>query len=206
MSRVLVLYPRELLAHSKFQRKVDKILSRTDDVCLLYINDHHGFVEQYAIGSNGKVQSEPVLAIQQANITHAILFDDGEEFVRELAELKGMKIPVRLIKIVITRVVNIKREAQYQGLKSTPEYEYIGRGSYWGNPYSMFGGNDEGEMDDREEVIRKYKYDFDFGLFPNKDKKKLTKLKGKRLGCFCKPATCHGDILADYLNSQDDGE
>ena len=62
------------------------------------------------------------------------------------------------------------------------------------------------EGDDREEVIRKYKYDFDFEKFPNKEKSEVHKLTGKRLGCFCKPQACHGDILADYLNSWDDGK
>ena len=57
----------------------------------------------------------------------------------------------------------------------------------------------------QKEVIRKYKYDFDNDKFPNKSKSEVTKLAGKRLGCFCKPAACHGDILADYLNSLDDG-
>ncbi|EEB78621.1 hypothetical protein GPB2148_1519 [marine gamma proteobacterium HTCC2148] len=204
MSRVLVLYPKELLSQSKFQRKVGKVISRLEDVCLLYMNDHNGYVEQYAIESEGSVNAEPLLAIQGADLTHAIVFDDGEEFNEESALLKEMDIPTRLLKIVITRVINIKRETQYEGLKSTPDYEYIGRGSYWGNPYSMFESNDDGEMDDREEVIRKYKYDFDFDLFPNKEKSELIKLKGKRLGCFCSPAACHGDVLADYLNALDE--
>ena len=204
MSRVLILYPKELLSQSKFQRKVGKVISRLEDVCVLYINDPHGYVEQYAIESNGKASSEPILAIRGADVTHAIVFDDGEEFVEELALLKDLNIPVRLLKIVITRVVNIKREKQFEGLKSTPEYEYIGRGSYWGNPYSMFEGNDDGGVDDRDEVIRKYKYDFDFDVFPNKEKSELIKLKGKRLGCFCSPAACHGDVLADYLNGLDE--
>mgnify|MGYP001566942960 CR=1 FL=1 len=25
-------------------------------------------------------------------------------------------------------------------------------------------------------------------------------LKGKRLGCYCAPLLCHGDIIAEYLN------
>ncbi|MCG6418638.1 DUF4326 domain-containing protein [Vibrio fluvialis] len=29
---------------------------------------------------------------------------------------------------------------------------------------------------------------------------------GKRLGCFCKPDDCHGDIIAEFLNSYDDGK
>jgi hypothetical protein len=40
------------------------------------------------------------------------------------------------------------------------------------------------EGDDREEVIRKYKYDFDFEKFPHIDKSEVFKLVGKRLGCF----------------------
>ena len=63
----------------------------------------------------------------------------------------------------------------------------------------------EGE-DDREEVIRKYKYDFDYEKFPNKAKSEVCKLAGKRLGCFCKPQACHGDVLVDFLNSWDDGK
>jgi len=76
---------------------------------------------------------------------------------------------------------------------------HIGRGSDWGNPYAIgFDG-------DREEVIRKFKYDFerDFLKFSKKD---VLALKGKTLGCHCKPAACHGDIIADYLNVLDDGE
>lgn len=26
-------------------------------------------------------------------------------------------------------------------------------------------------------------------------------LAGKRLGCFCKPESCHGDIIAEWVNS-----
>jgi len=31
----------------------------------------------------------------------------------------------------------------------------------------------------------------------------LKKLKGKTLGCWCKPAMCHGDVLLDILNNMD---
>ncbi|WP_261928243.1 DUF4326 domain-containing protein, partial [Vibrio aestuarianus] len=59
---------------------------------------------------------------------------------------------------------------------------------------------------DRDEVIRKYKYDFDYDKFINVDKSRVYDLAGKRLGCFCKPQSCHGDVLADFLNSWDDGK
>jgi hypothetical protein len=134
-------------------------------------------------------------------ISHAIVFDDGEEFVEELNYLAKVSVQVRRIKIAITRVINIKKETKYANIRKNNEYEYIGRGSYWGNPYSMFT---EGET--REEVIRKFKYDFDFEKFPNKEKSEVFKLAGKRLGCFCKPEACHGDVLADFLNEWDDGK
>ena len=33
---------------------------------------------------------------------------------------------------------------------------------------------------------------------------RISQLKGKRLGCFCKPDHCHGDVIADYLESPED--
>ena len=62
------------------------------------------------------------------------------------------------------------------------------------------------EDNSREDVIRKFKYDFDHNKFIKKEKDEVYKLVGKRLGCFCKPEACHGDILADFLNSWDDGK
>ena len=64
-----------------------------------------------------------------------------------------------------------------------------------------FGDDDNS----REEVISRFKYDFDYDKFPKKEKSQVYKLVGKRLGCFCKPEACHGDVLADFLNSWDDG-
>jgi hypothetical protein len=82
----------------------------------------------------------------------------------------------------------------------TESYDvYIGRGSDWGNPYAI------GIDSDREEVIRKYQYDFERSYLKS-SKEQLLKLRGKTLGCHCKPAACHGDILANYLNSLDDGK
>ena len=65
----------------------------------------------------------------------------------------------------ITKVVNIKTE----------NYDvYIGRGSDWGNPYAI------GIDGDRDEVIRKYQYDFERGYLKS-SKEQLLKLRGIRL-------------------------
>lgn len=67
---------------------------------------------------------------------------------------------------------------------------YIGRGSVWGNPFAI------GEHGTREEVIELYRAH----LWKMLKKGSITKqdlldLDGKRLGCFCKPQACHGDII-----------
>uniref|UniRef100_UPI0013A657A6 DUF4326 domain-containing protein n=1 Tax=Acinetobacter baumannii TaxID=470 RepID=UPI0013A657A6 len=116
--------------------------------------------------------------------------------------IKSLKIPVRVISIKITRVINIDIDIQYKSIKKNDVYEYIGRGSNWGNPYSMTTHTD----DDRKSVINSFIYDFERDLLLKARRNDIYKLAGKRLGCFCKPFPCHGDILADYLNSWDDGE
>lgn len=70
---------------------------------------------------------------------------------------------------------------------------YIGRPSKWGNPFRI------GPDGYREEVIRKYR-DW-IGKQPEL-LKSLPELEGKRLGCFCKPLACHGDVLADLIEQE----
>ena len=70
--------------------------------------------------------------------------------------------------------------------KKEPYDVYIGRPSKWGNPFEI------GRDGDREEVVRK----FEEYLENNKDlMDSLHELKGKTLGCWCKPKACHGDVL-----------
>lgn len=201
MANVLILYPKLFNCYSKFSRKVKKITSSLGAATLVYPSDPNGLIAKFCDESSEKMTAKELASWTPIDITHAIVFDDGEEFIKETEQLKESQKPLRVIRIYITRVINIKTETEYQSEKSTPNYEYIGRGSYWGNPYSMYE-----EGDDREEVIRKFKYDFDYEKFPNKEKSEVYKLAGKRLGCFCKPQACHGDVLADFLNSWDDGK
>lgn len=80
-----------------------------------------------------------------------------------------------------TKVVHCKRE--YYDL-------YIGRPSIWGNPFTI------GKDGDRETVIKKYRS----WLLTRPDLlAKIHELKGKTLGCWCKPAACHGDILIELM-------
>lgn len=97
-----------------------------------------------------------------------------------------------------TRVVNLRRDA----------YDvYIGRGSIWGNPYThlpLSGTKANTQVATREEAIEKYLDYFVEKLATDKAFKEATEeLKGKVLGCYCKPERCHGDILAEWLNNGD---
>lgn len=77
--------------------------------------------------------------------------------------------------------------------KHFQEYDvYIGRPSKWGNPFVI------GRDGDRHEVIMKY---LDWLQTQPALLEALPELKGKRLGCSCKPAECHGDILAELVNT-----
>ena len=199
MKTVLILYPRLFACQAKFERKLEKITRDLSAFNIMHGGDPNGFIDGY-FDEDQRVQTiSKVTALDDSSITHAVVFDDGEEFDEARQTLVAQGIPLRWIKVALTRVVNIKREPQHQNLSGGRGYEYIGRGSYWGNPHAMESG------ESREEVIRKYEYDFTFNKFLNIDPSCVHELAGKRLGCFCKPALCHGDVLADYLNNYDDG-
>lgn len=81
------------------------------------------------------------------------------------------------------RVVHCKKE---------PYDVYIGRPSKWGNPFVL------GKDGNREEVIAKYKAWIEAQPALLEAAKK--ELKGKTLGCWCAPLSCHGDILVGIAN------
>lgn len=88
-----------------------------------------------------------------------------------------------------TVVVNLKKE----------EYDvYIGRAGqgesgYFGNPF-------RGEQLGRDEAIRQFKRYFEARVKTDAEyREKVLALKGKRLGCFCKPLACHGDVYVAFL-------
>lgn len=82
---------------------------------------------------------------------------------------------------------------------------YIGRPSKWGNPFTHLKSTTQAKyrVDTREQAIEAYRE-----WITNGDGKYLLKdlheLKDKILVCWCKPQSCHGDILIELLNSNDD--
>ena len=71
---------------------------------------------------------------------------------------------------------------------------YIGRPSKWGNPFSHKEGTlAKFKVSTRDEAVQKYRE----WLLTQPDLiQSLPELRGKVLGCWCKPLKCHGDVLA----------
>jgi hypothetical protein len=79
---------------------------------------------------------------------------------------------------------------------------YIGRPSKWGNPYSHLEDKDtlaEFKVNTRKEAIESYEK----WIRQNKElMDSLYELDGKVLGCWCKPLSCHGDVLIKLLKEK----
>jgi len=93
----------------------------------------------------------------------------------------------------MNKVVNLKKES----------YDvFIGRGSKWGNPFTHI--KDKKTLADfvvetREEAIESYR-EYLAGNQELLDS--LDELEGKTLGCYCKPESCHGDIILEFLTKR----
>lgn len=81
-------------------------------------------------------------------------------------------------------------------IKSGKGYEvYIGRPRK-GSPPSGWQNDHDWKKLGRAEALRRYKIDLWRKMQdPKFCQRMLKELDGKRLGCFCKPLDCHGDIL-----------
>ena len=97
---------------------------------------------------------------------------------------------------MITTVVNLYKE---------PYDIYIGRpgkgkDGYFGNSHPIGFCKVCNKLHTRKESVEAFKIDFlkrieTDGVF----RERLKELKGKRLGCFCKPQACHGNVFVEYL-------
>lgn len=79
---------------------------------------------------------------------------------------------------------------------------YIGRPSKWGNPFSHVRSHFARETTrTRDEAVEKYA-----AWIQTQPQllSSLHELRGKRLGCWCAPNRCHGEILADLADALPD--
>ena len=88
-----------------------------------------------------------------------------------------------------TTVVNIKTHPE---VRSEPDYVPVHRPTFWGNPFIV------GTHGDRTMVISRY----EAHVRSNPEMlARVRTLKDKRLGCYCAPKPCHGDVLARIADS-----
>jgi hypothetical protein len=116
--------------------------------------------------------------------------------------------------VVSVRVSDIKPKYNNlsEWIKNKDENVYIGRkgvifingvrfplyDSLWANPYKIT------EEQSREQVLKLYSEYIEKKLeSDNNLVEELLKLKGKKLGCWCKPECCHGDILVKLIDKYD---
>ena len=117
-------------------------------------------------------------------------------------------------------VVNVKVKhirPKYANLKEwmdDPDNIYIGRagivfidkvrfhktGSVWQNPFKV------GQDGDRSTVIEKYETYIRDKIERENLRGELLDLKGKRLGCWCAPEGCHGDLLVKLIDEFSGGK
>jgi hypothetical protein len=101
---------------------------------------------------------------------------------------------------MVTKVVNLKNE-KYDIYIGRAGY---GKSGYFGNPikrgkFCQVCGKIHVN---KGSTIKCFKVYFHDRIEKDEEfKNAVLSLKGKILGCFCKPKDCHGDIIVEYLNS-----
>lgn len=100
----------------------------------------------------------------------------------------------------MTRVVNLRREWFDV---------YIGRAGkgydgYFGNPIARgYKCSICGFVHmSASSTLPCYEQHFHYRLRDVEFRRRVLELKGRTLGCFCKPARCHGDIIAAWVDAQ----
>lgn len=90
--------------------------------------------------------------------------------------------------VALTRVVNVARHRADVMIDRSDEF---------GNPFYI------GPDGDRAAVVAKFR---DYVLRRMKSDRawaaRVRAMKGKRLGCWCKPKECHGDVYVEILEGE----
>ncbi len=81
-----------------------------------------------------------------------------------------------------------------KGVVFVDNVRYPKEDSVWANPYKI------GRDGTRDEVLAKYE-EYIWGKIGEEPEKfDIDNLRGKRLGCWCHPEPCHGNVLERILN------
>ena len=108
----------------------------------------------------------------------------------------------------MTTVVNLKKETYdvYIGREGHGKDGYFGNSHPIGKPCYRMTCSDPTHpsgriIHDRDSAIAAYKEDFEARI--QRDAYfllRVLELRDKKLGCFCKPDNCHGDVIKEWLD------
>ena len=92
----------------------------------------------------------------------------------------------------------VKNRHHIKGNTIPKDGVYIGRGTIYGNPFSIT------KFETREDVVAKYRIYIEDKLNGPLGEvfraQLIQDLYGKDLYCYCAPKACHGDILLEIAN------
>lgn len=184
-----------------FAAKMDRIIGALTDAEVVVVQDAKRIARNYFENLGFPVREERINTRMAAKsvvtaCTHVVVFWGGNDLADVIYFSRLLKKHTRVIPLKITTVRNKKKNEEFD--------VYIGRGTRWGNPFEIGHGP---EGDSREEVIEKYRQYFESEIVTDPERRSaLLSLRGYRLGCFCAPLPCHGDVIAAYLNNYVDQE
>jgi len=99
-----------------------------------------------------------------------------------------------------TLVINMRDGEVLRAARATGRLVEIGRPSIFGNPYTV-------EAYGRPGALQRFRAYFEERIQEDASfKSEVEGLRGKVLGCYCKPLDCHGDIYVRYLDQDRDLE
>ena len=184
-----------------FAAKMDRIIGGLADAEVMVVQDNLSIAKNYFSERGLLTRVERVSTRMAAKslvtvATHVVVYWGGNDLADIIYFARLLQKHLRIVPLRITTVRNKKNDEEFD--------VYIGRGTRWGNPYEI-GRGPEGPS--RDEVIRKYKEHFEADILSDPERRAaLLSLRGYRLGCFCSPLPCHGDVIAAYLNAYVDQE
>lgn len=104
----------------------------------------------------------------------------------------------------MTTVIHIKDKDKYPGAI------YIGRkgkksNGYYGNPHPIGYCEKCSTTHDRDQCVAAFKADFLQRMINDSEySRRIFALKNKVLMCFCFPLSCHGQVIADFIDKTDE--
>lgn len=108
MMKVLIMYHPDFVSKGKFERKISRIFSKSNDYQVFYFVDHNGLIsdllsDKELIQLDADVLANPF----SVGLTHVVIFDsESKPIFSSPYDVLSSKIPVRYIKDKITFVSN----------------------------------------------------------------------------------------------------